>query len=253
MLINPVIGGHSGLSFESNEDVELALLLLASADKVADQQFDRARKLLSMCSHLSSSTGNPIQRVVYYFAEALRDRIDRKTGKVSSKGWEGNKRWLSCVEGETSCLQPSAFAYFKELPLLLVTQSAGIQAILDSMASVKNIHLLDLGIRSGSQWTILMQALAVRHACPIEILKLTAVGTTFKELIEETGRRLSCFAKSMSLPFSFKIVMVSDMKDLTEDVFELEAGEAVGIYSGLFLRILLACPSHLETNYIQSN
>lgn len=51
-------------------------------------------------------------------------------------------------------------------------------------------------------------------SAPLEILKITAVGTRSKETIEETGRRLLKFAESMSLPFLFNLVMVADMKDL---------------------------------------
>lgn len=51
-------------------------------------------------------------------------------------------------------------------------------------------------------------------SAPLEILKITAVGTRLKETIEETGRRLLKFAESMSLPFLFNLVMVADMKDL---------------------------------------
>ncbi|KAL8104906.1 hypothetical protein AgCh_028899 [Apium graveolens] len=39
-----------------DDEVEPVLFLLASADKVANEQFDRARKLLSMCTHLASCT-----------------------------------------------------------------------------------------------------------------------------------------------------------------------------------------------------
>lgn len=42
--------GYSGLSSEIDDEVEPVLFLLASADKVANEQFDRARKLLSMCN-----------------------------------------------------------------------------------------------------------------------------------------------------------------------------------------------------------
>jgi len=48
-----------------------------------------------------------------------------------------------------------------------------------------------------------MQALAERHDCPIELLKITAVGSTG---IEETGKRLANVAESLNLPFLFKPV-----------------------------------------------
>lgn len=56
-----------------------------------------------------------------------------------------------------------------------------------------------------------MQALASQPKCPLEHLKITAIGTKAKPIIEGTGNRLTDFARSMSLPFSFNVVMVTDM------------------------------------------
>lgn len=238
---------HSGLSCEIDDDVEPALFLLASADKVANEQFDRARMLLSMCNQLASNTGNPVQRVVYYFAQALQERIDRKTGSSSSEGQEYCKRWLLDLEESITNLKPTLLAYGLALPLCLVHKSAGIQAILDTMVSSRRVHLIDLGIRSGMHWPFLMQALKVRHECPLESLKITAVGTSSQEIIKETGKRLSQFAETMGLPFSFKMVMVSEMNDLKEDMFELEAEETVGVYSSLVLRNFIGRFGQFET------
>ncbi|KAK3008172.1 hypothetical protein RJ639_013984 [Escallonia herrerae] len=246
MLTHPFNGNHTALCREVTDDLELALFLLASAEKVANEQFDRAWELLRMCNHLASPTGDPVQRVVYYFAEALQERIKRKTGIVSSDGWECNKRWQSRLVEEIMCLLPSSFAHRQELPFYSATQFSGIQAILESMASAKRIHLVDLGIRSRSHWMILMQALAVRHECPLESLNVTAIGTASRQLVEETGRRLSSFADTLSIPFSFKVVMVSDMQDLSDHLFEVEADEVVGVYCSLSLMNFIARPSHLE-------
>ncbi|KAF2308268.1 hypothetical protein GH714_039872 [Hevea brasiliensis] len=84
MLNNPFGLSFSNLSDEEAKNVELVELLLASAEKVGQQQFERARRLLNYCDILSSSSGNPVQRVVYYFSEALRERIDLGTGRISS-------------------------------------------------------------------------------------------------------------------------------------------------------------------------
>ncbi|CAL5413040.1 unnamed protein product [Camellia sinensis] len=71
MLIYPSSGAPSGLSDEDTKNLELILFLLASAEKVGNKKFDRAVKLLSMCDDLSPVTSNPVERFVFYFAEAL--------------------------------------------------------------------------------------------------------------------------------------------------------------------------------------
>lgn len=79
-------------------------------------------------------------------------------------------------------------------------------------------------------------ALAVRYECRLELLNITAVGTTSRQKIEETGRRLVSFAQTMNLPFSSKLVMVSNMLYLKEDLFEIEADEAIAVYAPASLR-----------------
>ena len=61
-------------------------------------------------------------------------------------------------------------------------------------------------------------------------------GTTSRQKIEETGRRLVSFAQTMNLPFSSKLVMVSNMLYLKEDLFEIEADEAIAVYAPASLR-----------------
>lgn len=239
--------GYSVFSSDIDDDIESVLFLLASADKVANEQFDRARKLVSMCSHLASHTGSPVQRLVFYFSQALKERIDRKIGVISSEGRDECKRWLLNLEEAIISLQPPLVAYGLAIPSCLVYKSAAIQAILDPMATATRIHLIDLGIRNGMHWPLLMQALAVRHECPLESLTITAIVTSSEVMIKETGKRLSQFAQTLGLPFSFKVVSVSDMNDLNEDCFEIELGERIGVYSSMLLRNYVGQHVQFET------
>ncbi|KAL5983540.1 hypothetical protein ACLOJK_017627 [Asimina triloba] len=234
------------LTGEEIEDVELAHLLLASAEKISNQLYDRAGNLLAQCSFLSSNVGRPVQRVVYYFADALKERINRETGRISLKQSVGSRTRLG-EELEEMMIgpDPAALACHQSLPTSQVATFTEIQAIIENMASAKRIHLIDLSIKFGVQWSILMQALAVRSVCPVELLKITAVGT-FAERIAETGRQLESFAEMLKLPFVFKAVIVSDMKDIKEDLFEIEDGEAVGVYASMVLRTMINRPDCLE-------
>ncbi|KAF5462412.1 hypothetical protein F2P56_018418 [Juglans regia] len=69
------------LSEDEKRDVELAHLLLAAAEEVGFQQYDHASRLLSRSEWISSARGNPVQRVVYQFSEALRERIEKESGR----------------------------------------------------------------------------------------------------------------------------------------------------------------------------
>ncbi|XP_022748813.1 DELLA protein RGL3-like [Durio zibethinus] len=217
-------GGCFNLSGDEIKDVELAILLPASADKVGNRQFDHARKFLNLCDFLSSNAGNSIQRVVYYFSKALRERIDGETGATSSKARESREGELSHPDETIVSLNRALIACFLKLPFIQVTQFSGLQAIIENVASAKKVHFVDLAIRSGAQCTALMQALATRDECPIELLKITAVGTTSQTKMQAT-----------------------DLKDISEDIFELNDGEAVVIGSRTLLRHTLTQPDCLES------
>ncbi|KAJ8623374.1 hypothetical protein MRB53_031903 [Persea americana] len=85
----------------------------------------------------------------------------------------------------------------------------------------------------------------MRVGCPFEHLKISAVGTS-EENIMKACKWLVSFAKTLNLPFSFKVVIVSDMKDIKEDLFEFDADEVVGVYAPMTLRTMLARPDCFE-------
>lgn len=246
LVSHPFSLSFSGLSDEEKKDVELAESLLATAEKVGYQQYERASKFLRHCESLSSKTGSPVKRVVYYFAEAIRHRIDRETGRVSSKDLQ-KVQPFDLVE-EMKGLNPTLLAFYEELPFCQVTMFTGVQAIIENVADAKKIHVVDLEIRKGPQWTILMNALESRHECPVELLKITAIGSgaTSKHIIEDTGKRLKDYAHSLNIPFSFNIVMVSDMLHLREDHFEIDPEETIAVFSNFGLRIRIQQPDQLE-------
>ncbi|XP_038706463.1 uncharacterized protein LOC120002003 [Tripterygium wilfordii] len=77
ILSNPFDLSLSGLSSGEIENIDLVYMLLASAEKVSNHEYEHASKLLSQCDHLSSRTGNSVERVVYYFSEALQEKINQ--------------------------------------------------------------------------------------------------------------------------------------------------------------------------------
>ncbi|XP_058077630.1 DELLA protein RGL1-like [Magnolia sinica] len=241
MLRYPFGSMLSGLVNDETKGIELAHLLLASAEKIGKQQYDRASRLLMQCEYLSSHIGDPVQRVICYFAEALQERIDRETGWMLSKG-----RQTEDFKEASMAPHPALLACHQQVPLPQVVQFTSIQAIIDNVASAKRVHLIDLSIKIGLQCTILMQALSERSSCPVELLKITAVGTS-KDRIAETGKRLTSFAETLNLPFEFKTVVISDMKDLKVDLFEVAADEVVAVYAPSVLWTMINWPDCLET------
>lgn len=236
------------LSGEEIKDVELALLLLASAHKVSNQQFDAASKFLNLCAFLSSRTGSSVQRVIHYFTKALQERISRRIGIVPLNGSESKERMLLHPSQTTVRFDPALISCSLKLPCVQLTKFAGMQAVIDNLPSARKVHLINLSIGTGGNCTVLMQALANRQDCPVELLKITAVGVTaLRQNFEDTGKRLACFAETLKLPFFFQTVTFVNIKDLKEDMFELSNDEEVAIFAPCIVRSIKAQPGCLSS------
>ncbi|KAJ1425650.1 hypothetical protein SESBI_11008 [Sesbania bispinosa] len=243
--MHPYGTGLVGLSEEENRDVELAQFLLAAAERVGCQQFERASMLLYHCQLNSPDGGSPVQRVVFHFAQALRERINKEIGgRVALKGGEKNEE-RELIENlllDTNI----AIICHQKIPFNQVMQFAGVQAIVEHVASQTKIHLIDLDIGHGVLCTCFMQALAERKERPVELLKITAIGIVGKINLEETGKRLMSFAKSLNLPLLYKSVYITDMIEIKVEQFEIEDDEAVAIYSPYLLRTMISNSDCLE-------
>lgn len=243
MVMHPFGHALSGLSDDETKDVELMHLLLTAAEKVGYDQFERASRLLSHCEWIASERGNPIQRIVYYFAEALRERIDKGMGRLIAK--ESKMIFKTEIENGLNTNLMTARIY-KYVPFFQVMQFMGIQAIIENVASASKIHIIDLQLRSGIQWTGLMQALAEREIRCIEILKITTVGIVGNKKIAEIGKRLESVAASFKLPFLFIAVYVENMEDINEELFKIENDESLVVFCPIVLRTMISRPTCLE-------
>lgn len=230
---------------EDSRSVVLVEHLLASAEKVGERLFDRAINLLNECEKLSSKTGNPVERLVYYFSQALRERVDRERGNTKGSGIDGMRDLQESLRSINACT-----IALQDLPICQVVKFAGIQAILENVENSKKIHIIDLEIKMGVQWTILMQALATHQQNsrnPIEYLNVTALsGVQSKTNVEETGKRLMCFAESFHFLFSFKIVTVEDILDLEREDFDIDKEEAIVVYSQYLLSNMITQQDRLD-------
>ncbi|CAK9145648.1 unnamed protein product [Ilex paraguariensis] len=231
-------------AIEEAKDVELVHCLLASAEKVGQRQFDRASKLLNHCDGLSSNKGNAVQRLAFYFSKALREKINRETGRVTSRGLE--KKQSLDLEEAMMIPNIAIVSFCQKLPSSQVVQFTLVQIIVDNVAEAKKVHIIDLDHQGWNAMYGFDATLAARRKYPLEHLKVTAIGTRFKTKLEETGERLMSFARSINLPFSFHVVMVTDMLDLNEDVFELDTEETLAVNSSYSLRSLIAWTDLLE-------
>ncbi|KAL2465261.1 DELLA protein RGL2 [Abeliophyllum distichum] len=239
VLSHPYASEISGQVEEDFKELKLLRNLLSCAEKVGEEKYERARRLLLECDKMSSSTGNPVERLAFYFIRALYEKIDRETMKFKGKTLADPQEVLKSPK-------TTQIAFHKLLPLSQIAKFAGFQAIVEHVEESRKIHIVDLQINNGLQCTILMQALASRVEHPLEYLKITAVGTNSRPMIEETGRHLTSFAQSLSLKFLFNVVVVDDILDLNKKLFDLDEDETIAVYAEYVLMNWIARPNCLD-------
>ncbi|CAN0888603.1 DELLA protein DWARF8 [Linum grandiflorum] len=248
LMNNPFdLSDSSGLSCQDAIRVELVEYLLAAAEKVGNQHHDLAADLLDLCDCLSSETGDPVQRVVYYFSEALHERIDRESGRARVRVTAAEEAWSGMIlfgNVPSSLLR----SLHEKVPFYQVSHLSAVQILLENVGNSKRIHAIDVQIRSGLQWTAMMQALASRPDRTVELLKITALATNdTKNLIEDTGRRLTSFAVSINVPFRFEMVTSASSSDhLQPEMFDIDPREALAVYSEGYLSSRIANPDSME-------
>ncbi|CAH1451837.1 unnamed protein product [Lactuca virosa] len=234
----------SGLSDDEAKDIKLLLTLLDSAEKTGQRQFDHATKLIESCNYTSSAEGNAIERLVYYFSEAIREKINRETGTAAHDRLD--KFHMFDVQEALMSVDASITSFHHRHPLSRICQISVVDTIIENVKKARKIHVIDLQIRNGMKYIAMLQALATQYNRHLEHVKITAIGTTAESKIKDTGRRLDDFAKSMNIPFTFKIVMVADVLDLNIDLLELNDDEEVAVYAPVFLSGLIVKPNDLE-------
>nr|GME19816.1 DELLA protein RGL1-like [Ipomoea batatas] len=232
---------------QDKQDVELVQLLLAAAEKVSNQQFDRAIRLVSQCRNIASCTGSPVQRAAFYFADALQVRIERQTGRSGHEDDENDVKDGECLASRFNMVY---VILHQTLPFSQVVKLSAKQTILYHVVTKPKVHLVDFYLRTGVHWSTLMQALSKRAAvedCGQHYFRFTPIETTEKEKVEETGKRLQSFAAQSNLPFLFNVLNIPDPKHLKAEQVEINANEAVVIYASFILRAMISKPLELES------
>ncbi|KAG0583353.1 hypothetical protein KC19_3G129600 [Ceratodon purpureus] len=204
-------------------------LLLACANAVANNNMEHTNVYLEQLSVLASLTGDPMQRVATYFMEGLAARI--------TKSWPGLYKALHSTHLPSMIDMLSARqVFFSVCPYIKFSFLMANQAILDAMEGEKVVHIVDLEASDPVQWLALLQELSFRQGGPPH-LRITGVGT--RDVLEQTGQRLSEEAEKLDIPFQFH-PLVASLENVDIDSLKVKSGEAVAISSVMRLHPLLA-------------
>lgn len=231
----------SNLSTDDTKDIQLVQDLLSCAEKVCSQQYDCASKLLEGCSKLSLSRMNVIQRLVYYFTDALCEKIDRETGRLNGKGEVYN------VSHDSIAKISAIAAIYQKLPLSQIIQFPGIQIVAGHVSKSRKVNIIDLNICCGVQQMILLQTLAARSDCPLQHVKITALAINSDPMTEEAGARLRSLAEFLNLGFSFHVISLDYVLDHQQNPLDMDPEETVVVHAAFALRHMISDQNRLET------
>lgn len=202
--------------------MRLISLLLECAVAISVDNLGEAHRMLLELTQMASPYGaSCAERVVAYFANAMASRV------VNS--------WLGiCTPLVNLKTLHSSFQVFNNVsPFIKFAHFTSNQAILEAFHGRGHghgrVHIVDLDIMQGLQWPALFHILATRVEGPPPHLTVTGMGTSM-ELLVETGKHLSSFAKRLGLSFEFHPVAkkFGEIDDVS--ALQIRRGDAVAVH-----------------------
>ncbi|XVE77943.1 hypothetical protein DITRI_Ditri13aG0104700 [Diplodiscus trichospermus] len=180
-----------GLCRSDERGLSLITLLFECAVAISVDKLGEAHRMLVELTQMASPYAlSCAERVVAYFAKAMSSRV------INS--------WLGiCSPLINYKSVHGAFQAFKNVPpFIKFAHFTSNQAILEAFHRRDRVHIIDLDIMQGLQWPALFHILATRIEGPPHVVRMTGMGSSM-ELLVETGKQLSNFAKRLGLSFEF--------------------------------------------------
>ncbi|KAJ1417455.1 hypothetical protein SESBI_16507 [Sesbania bispinosa] len=218
---NPHIQSNT-LDFDHNNDnvydhgLNLITLLMECAVAISVDNLGEAHRMLLEITQLASPyKPSCAERVVAYFAKAMTSRVMNS--------------WLGvCSPLIDQRNIHSSFQVFNNIsPFIKFAHFTSNQAILEAVNRTNSIHIIDLDIMQGLQWPPFFHILATRMEGPPEV-RMTGMGTSM-ELLVETGKQLSNFARRLGLSFKFNPV-ATKFGEIDVSMVQVRHGETLAVH-----------------------
>lgn len=183
----------------------------------------------------ASDSGDPAERVAFYFSDALARRL--ACGRPASPATASDPLLASdeltlCYKTLNDACPYSKFAHL-----------TANQAILEATGAATKIHIVDFGIVQGIQWAALLQALATRPEGKPSRIRISGVPSPYlgphpAASLAATSARLRDFAQLLGVDFEF-VPLLRPAHELDQSDFSVEPGEVVAVNFMLQLYHLL--------------
>lgn len=208
---------QTSLSRLDEHGLSLITLLLECAVAISVDNLGESHRMLLELTQMASPYGpSCAERIVAYFAKAMSSRV------INS--------WLGiCSPLINHKNVHGAFQVFNNIsPFIKFAHFTSNQAILEAFYRRDRVHIIDLDIMQGLQWPALFHILATRMEGPPHV-RMTGMGSS-SELLIETGKQLSNFAKRLGMSFEFHPV-AKKFGDITDiSTLQIRRGETLAVH-----------------------
>ncbi|XP_027362958.1 protein SCARECROW-like [Abrus precatorius] len=209
----------SGLDPDHNvydHELNLITILMECAVAISVENLGEAHKMLLELTQVASPyKASCAERVVAYFAKAMASRV------INS--------WLGvCSPLVDHKSIHSAFQVFNNVsPFIKFAHFTSNQAILEAVSHCESIHIIDLDIMQGLQWPAFFHILATRMEGPPQVT-MTGMGTSM-ELLVETGKQLSNFARRLGMSLKFH-PLATKFGEVDVSMLQIRHGETLAVH-----------------------
>ncbi|KAL6570722.1 Chitin-inducible gibberellin-responsive protein 1 [Orobanche gracilis] len=208
----------------------LKQILTACARALSEDKLNEFGELIELARSAVSVSGEPIQRLGAYLAEAL----------IARKESSGNNiyRALKCNQPASKDLLSYMQILYEMCPYFKFGYMAANGAIAEACRNDDRVHIIDFQIAQGTQWLALLQALAVRPGGPPHV-RFTGVDDPISRYargdgLSAVGRRLAEISEKFSIPVEFHPVPVF-ASDIKRAMLNIRPGESLAVNFPLHL------------------
>ncbi|XP_019171941.1 PREDICTED: scarecrow-like protein 14 isoform X2 [Ipomoea nil] len=216
--------------------VDFRSLLTLCAQAVAVEDIRTANDYLKHIRQHSSQTGDDMQRLAHYFADALEARI-------AGSGTRIYKALVKYPRYAARALK-AFHLYLSSCPFRKIANMFSNKTITTLAQNASSLHIIDFGIGTlfGFQWPCLIQHLSSRPGGPPK-LRITGIdfpqsGFRPAERAEGTGRLLTYYAQKFNVPFEFNAI-AKKWETITVEDLKIIEGEVLVVNCLYRLRNLL--------------
>ncbi|KAE7995256.1 hypothetical protein FH972_000075 [Carpinus fangiana] len=205
--------------------LDLRQMLICCAEAVSHNDVSTAVNLMEVLGTMVSISGEPVQRLGTYMLEGLRAKLEH-SGAVIYRALK------KCEEPTSSELMSYMSTLYQTCPYWKFAYMSANVVIGEVMANEPRIHIIDFQIAQGSQWMLLMQALANQPGGP-PFVRITGVDDSQSTHargggLHIVGQRLSKYAESCKVPFEFHAAPMSGCEVELENL-SIRPGEALAV------------------------